>query len=245
MMGIASGMGNTRAMQFAWLALFAFSLSCIAQKIKVDSISKFRVRPFSSEYQITPADGYLFKSSKNKLKIVNSTKRKFEVKMIGGAIKKCGNDSFFEVDGLTKTGNALLCIYETDARGKKRLVLNKPMSVIPYPKAKFGGVACDSAISALRLATGTFNVHYTGLKIKVPVTSFKMELYEQGKFTLDSSSSNRLSKKMLAYVEKLKPGSIVYLTDIRYKDPNGNEHTERVFRAFIIPDNKILKFGVN
>lgn len=229
----------------ALLALLAPGLPSVAQKTKKDTISKFTVRSASSDYRFTPADGYLFAGSKNRLKITNDGKRKFEVRIVGATIKKAGNDSMFEIDGFIKPGNTLLCIYETGAKRKKKAVLNKPISVIAYPKARFGGVRCDSAISALRLATSTFSVHYPALKMKVPVTSFKMELYEKGRFTLDSSSGNRLSKKMLAYVEKLKPGSIVYLTDIRYKDPNGNEHTETVFRAFIIPDNKTLKFGVN
>lgn len=229
----------------ALLALLALWLPGRAQESKKDTISKFTVRTARTDYRFTPADSYLFTGCRNKLKITNAGKRKFEVRIVGAAIKKCGNDSMFEIDGFVKPGNALLCIYETDANGKKKAVLNKPVSVVPYPKARFGGVACDSAMSALRLATSTFNIHYPALKMKVPVTSFKMELYENGKFTLDSATGNRLNKKMLVYLEKLKPGSIVYFTDIRYKDPNGNKHTEGVFRVFIIPENKTLKFGIN
>jgi hypothetical protein len=88
-------------------------------------------------------------------------------------------------------------------------------------------------------------VYYKSIGKKMPVTGFKMEMFEKGKFTLDSTSGNRLSKKMLDYVSKIKPGSLVYLSDVHYKDPNGNEHTEPVFRVFIVPDKAVLKFGVN
>jgi len=229
-----------------FLSFLFFFLAGFSQKrTSKDSITHFKVKYSNGDYKFFPADGYFFKSSKNKLKIINTKGNKFEVKIVGGTVKKTGGDSLFEFDGFIKTGNALVCIYETDSKGKKKAVLNKPFTVVAYPRAKFGGVPCDSALSALKLAVSSFEVHYTGLKMKVPVTSFKMEFYENGKFTIDSSTNNKLSKKMMAYVEKLKPGSLVYLSDIKYKDPNGNEHTEAVYRAFIIPENKTLKFGVN
>ncbi len=220
------------------------SPACIAQKTKTDSITTFKVRYSNGDYKFFPEDGYLFTGSKNKLRITNTKGEKFEVKITNGSISKSA-DSTFVIQGLTNYGVTLVSIFETDAKGKKKLVLNKPFTVVSFPKVKFGGVASDSAMSALMLAVGTMSVYYKSIKTKVPVTGFKMEFYEKEKFILDSSVNNRLSKKMLAYVEKLKPGSLVYITDIKYKDQNGAEHTEPVYRVFIIKDKEIIKFGIN
>lgn len=241
-------LGNARTTKQGRRALLCVVFLCLLSqlsKAQKDSITRYKVKFTNGDYTFTPADGYLFMNSKNKIKITNSRHYSFEVKLVGGSIKKIAGDSVFEIDGLVKPGNTLLSIYETDTKGKKRAVLNKPFTVIPYPKVKFSGVACDSACTALKLASGTMNIHYSGLNMKTPVTSFKMEFYEKDKFVLDSSFSNRLSKKMLAYIEKLKPGSLVYISDIRYKDPNGIEHREPIYRVFIIPENKVMKFGVN
>ena len=63
-------------------------------------------------------------------------------------------------------------------------------------------------------------------------------------FTLDSSLNNRLSKKMLAYIGKLKPGSMVYFTNIKYKDPKGTETMVPIFRAFIIKQGNLTNIGL-
>lgn len=237
---------------FPLCSLWLFSLFVIIstavtaqQKTKPDSITHYKVKFSNGDYKFTPADGYLFLRTKNRIKITNTKGKPFAAKLVGGNISKVIGDSIFEIDGLIKPGNVLICLYEKDAKGKDKPVLNKPVTVVPYPKAKFAGVACDSAMPAIQLAMGTFNIHYDALKMKVPVTSFKMEFYDKGKFTLDSSNNNKLSKKMLQYVEKLKPGSLVYLSDIKYKDPNGKIQSEAVYRAFIIKEKPVIKFGVD
>ncbi len=196
------------------------------------------------DYKFFPADAYLFVGAQNRLKITNNRNAKFEVKVTNGTVSRI-NDSTIVIDGLTDFGNTLISVYETGAKDKKKLVVNKPYIVVSYPKVKLAGVACDSAMPAIQMAAGGMSVHYKSLGSKVPVTSFKMEYYEKDKFVLDSSNNNRLSKKMLAYVEKLKPGSLVYMTDIKYKDPNGGEHREPIYRVFIISDKDVLKFGVD
>jgi hypothetical protein len=223
---------------------FLFSFSTYAQKTKTDSVTHYKVKFSNGDYKFFPEDGYLFIGSKNKLKITNTKVVKFEVKLTNGSITK-SVDSVFTIEGLSNSGVTLLSVFETDANGKNKLVLNKPFTVVSFPKVKFGGVACDSAMPAFMLAVGTMSVYYKSINKKVPVTSFKMEFYENEKFVLDSSANNRLSKKMMAYVEKLKPGSLVYLSDIKYKDPNGAEHAEPIYRVFIIKDKEIVKFGVN
>lgn len=230
---------------FLFFILMVFCFGASAQKNKTDSVIHFKVRYNNGDYRFIPADGYLFLRSRNKIRIINSKNKNFTVKLVGGSIKCITGDSIFEIDNLLKPGNVLLSIYEKDGKGKDKLVLNKPFTVIPYPVARFAGVACDSALSPLKMATGCFTIHYPSLKMKVPVNSFKMEFYENKKFILDSSASNRLSKKMLKYVEKLKPGSVIYLSDIKYKDPNGNEQTEPIYRVFIVKDEQVLKMGVD
>jgi hypothetical protein len=233
--------GSLRLMICLLLCLPAL---CRAQKLKKDSVTHFRVKYLTGDYTFTPADGYLFAGSKNRLRICNSRKAKFEVKASNGKVTRV-NDSTFVIEGLATTGATLLSCFEPETGGKKKLVVNKPFTVVPYPRVKFAGVACDSAMPAIMLAAGSMGVYYKSIGKKMPVTGFKMEMFEKGKFTLDSTSGNRLSKKMLDYVSKIKPGSLVYLSDVHYKDPNGNEHTEPVFRVFIVPDKAVLKFGVN
>ncbi|HXB40492.1 MAG TPA: hypothetical protein VNZ49_08115 [Bacteroidia bacterium] len=235
--------GFVRAGSLLFL-LFLFSFSSYAQVTKTDSVTHFKVKYSDDDYKFFPEDGYLFAGSKNKLKITNTRGVKFEVKLTNGSITK-STDSIFTIEGLSNFGVTLVSIFETDMNGKKKLALNKPFTVVSFPKVKFGGVACDSTMPALILAVGTMSVYYKSINKKVPVTSFKMEFYEKEKFVSDSSANNRLSKKMMAYVEKLKPGSLVYLSNIKYKDPNGAEHTEPVYRVFIIKDKEVFKFGVN
>lgn len=230
---------------FSSLLILVTPVASAQNKSKPDSVIHYKVKFSNGDYTFTPADGYLFLRTKNRIKITNTKGKPFTAKLVGGNISKVIGDSIFEIDGLIKPGNVLICLYEKDAKGKDKAVLNKPVTVVPYPKAKFAGVACDSAMPAIQLALGSFNIHYDALRMKVPVTSFKMEFYENGKFTLDSSNNNKLSKKMLQYVEKLKPGSLVYLSDIKYKDPNGKMQSEAVYRAFIIKEKPVLKFGVD
>lgn len=232
------------ALYFILPVLFLLAQTGFSQKAKRDTVTHFKVKYLTADYAFTPADGYLFLGCKNKLRITNSRKVRFEVKASNGKVSKV-NDTTFVIEGLANMGATLISCYEGDAKGNKKLVVNKPFTVVSYPKVTFAGVPCDSAMPALKLAAGSMSVYYKSINKKIPVTGFKMEFYEKGKFTIDSSSNNRLSKKMLAYLEKLKPGSLVYLSDIKYKNPNGGEHSEPVYRVFIIPDNKILKFGVN
>lgn len=243
-----SRLGNPRGVSGlarAGSLLFLFLLSYLpSYSQKPDSVTHFKVKYVTGDYKFFPADGYLFVGSKNKLRITNSRNSRFEVKLTNGSISKT-NDSCFVIESLVNMGVTLISIFETDEKGKKKLVVNKPFTVVSFPKVKFANVACDSAMPALSLATGTMGVHYKSIGKKVPVTSFKMEFYEKDKFVLDSSVNNRLSKKMLAYVEKLKPGSLVYLSQIKYKDPNGAEHTDPIYRVFIIKENNTIKFGFN
>jgi hypothetical protein len=233
----------TKQARRALLCVF-FLFTLFLSNAQKDSITHYKVKFTNGDYTFTPADGYLFVGSKNKLKITNSRHSNFEVKITNGNVTKL-NDSMYVIDNLTTFGTTLVSVLEKDIKGKKRLAVNRPYSVIAYPKVKFSGVPCDSAMPAIKLATGTMSIHYKNIDHKLPVTSFKMEFYEKDKFILDSSFTNRLSKKMLAYIEKLKPGSLVYMSDIRYKDPNGTEHTEPIYRVFIIPENKVVKFGMN
>ena len=229
-----------------WVCLLIIIAStCFAQqKINSDSVIHYKVKYSNNDYVFLPADNYLFVGGKNKITITNTKGKPFEVKLINGNIKKIQGDSVFEIEGLVNMGKALLSIYETDANGKRKPVLNKPYSVITYPIVKFGGVASDSAMPVIMLAAGGMYANYKSLNTKVPVTGFKMEFYENGKFTLDSSLNNRLSKKMLAYVGKLKPGSMVYFTEIKYKNPNGSEETAPIFRVFIIKQKDVTSFGM-
>jgi hypothetical protein len=226
------------------LLCVVFLCAIFCSHAQKDSITHFKVKYTNADYTFTPADGYFFVGSKNKLKITNNRQCPFEVKASNGSVTKI-NDSTYVIDNLTDFGTTLLSVFERDTKGKKRITVNRPYSVVAHPNVRFSGVPCDSAMPAIKLATGTMSIYYKNINQKLPVTSFKMEFYEKDKFVLDSSFSNRLSKKMLAYIEKLKPGSLVYMSDIRYKDPNGTEHREPIYRVFIIPENKVMKFGMN
>lgn len=226
------------------LSLLFLTVVAKAQTSKTDSIAKFKVKFTNGDYRFLPADGYFFTGAKNKLRITNSRNARFEVKITNGKLVQ-DNDSMFVIDNLVNMGVTLVSVFEIGSKNKKKIVVNKPFTVVSFPKVRFGNVVCDSAMPALMMTVDGLNVHYKDIRKKVPATSFKMEFYENDKFILDSSTNNRLSKKMLAYVSKLKPGSLVYLSDIKYKDPNGTEHKEPVYRVFIIPEEKNVKFGVD
>jgi hypothetical protein len=237
--------GFVRSHCFFLVLALLFSLQVFSQKKPTaDSVTHFKVKYISGDYTFFPADGYLFVNGKNKIRITNNRHATFEVRLTNGTVTKT-SDSTFVIESLVSMGSTLVSVFEADADGKKKLVANKPFTVVSYPKVKLAGVACDSAAPAIKLAAGSLSVYYKSINAKVPVTSFKMELYEKEKFTLDSSANNRLTKKMLAYLEKLKPGSLLYLSNIKYTDPNGNEQTEPVYRVFIIKEGQILKFGAD
>lgn len=243
-------LGNPRgvsglARSYCFYFLIFLSLTAFSQtKQFTDSVTHFKVKYTNADYTFFPADGYFFVNSKNKIRITNSRRTSFEIKLTNGAVTKI-NDSTFVIESLANMGSTLVSVFETDANGKKKLVANKPFTVVSYPKVKLAGVGCDSAAPAIKLAAGSLNVYYKSINTKVPVTGFTMELYQKEKFTLDSSGNNRLTKKMLAYLEKLKPGSLLYLSNIKYKDPNGNEQAEPVYRVFIIKENGVVGFGLN
>ena len=237
-------MKAVKRIKYMFILLFATMLCYAQEGLTNDSIAHFKVRYSNGDYNFLPADNYLFVGGKNRIKITNSKRKTFEVKLANGSIKKIKGDSVFEIDELASIGKSLLSIYEVDAKGNKKLVLNKPYSVIPYPIVKFSGVASDSAMPALMLAAGGLYAHYKSIKTKILVSSFKMEFYENEKFVLDSSVNNRLSKKMLTYVNKLKPGSMVYITNIKFKDPNGSERMEPIYRLFIIKFGNVTSFGL-
>src|ERR1700757_1231804 len=141
-----------------FLLMFSIPKICFAQKTDSGQIANFKVRFNNTDYKFFPADNYLFVGTRNKLKITNTKGRKFEIKLTNGNAAR--TDSIFTIDGLVDFGITLLSVYEFDAKGKKKLVLNKPFTVVSFPIVKFGGVRCDSAMPAVMMAVGTLNVYY-------------------------------------------------------------------------------------
>jgi hypothetical protein len=214
--------------------LFVSKGICIAQK-KNDDIPKLIITGLpDNEYKITPKDYYLFKGCINQIQIeAKDTSRIAEITISNGVIKRKGATNYYEITEL-KAGITLLSIYEKDPRGKKVIVKNKQYRVTDYPRLKYAGVRCDSAISSFMLCGGLFMAEDKETKMRIPVMSFKMDIMENNRLITDSTFSNKLNKSMRKYVSGLQTGSLVYLTDIKYKLPDQSIYTVPIFRLFIV-----------
>jgi hypothetical protein len=216
------------------ILLIAPGVFCLAQKqdnkIPVLKITGLR----ENEYTITPKDYYLFGGCSNKIMIeTNDTTRIAEISLSNGKIIRKGPKHGYEISDL-KPGITLLTIYERAPGGKKTPVKNKQYQVTDYPKLKFAGVRCDSAISTLMLCGGLFMAEDKETKMRIPVMSFKMDIMEKGVLKIDSVMGNKLSKSMREYVSSLSSGKLIYLTDIKYKLPDNSIHKVPVFRLYLI-----------
>ena len=224
-------------MKTQFIILFTFCFVVSMGQSTEGEILKYQVKGSSSQYDIFPKDSYLFQNCKNKIKITSLGKNKIaDVKITNGTITKSDSDSTYIISGLTK-GMALLSIYEKGKDGKNKVALNKEYSVVPYPKLNYNGTKCDSAITRLMLIGGRFYAIYNK-KIIIPVKGFTMEILENNKFIEDTSLSNVVTNKMRIYVKDLKPGSIIYLKNIKHTAPNGHDVVDPIFRVFIGPDEK-------
>ena len=218
----------------AFILLVSF---CNAQK-DTSKVLHYVVKGSSASYKIFPEDNYLFVGCKNKVKITAlGNNKNFEVKITNGNINNTDNDSIYYIKDLVP-GTALLSIYAVGKNKVKKLVLNKQYKVIDYPKLSYSGYYCDSAITRLMLMAGSLYTVYEKNSARIEVKSFKMEIIENDDFITDSTSNNRLSKKMRNYLEKMSPGSIIYIKDVKYHLADGTIKTEPIFRLFIDRDEK-------
>jgi hypothetical protein len=217
------------------LLVIAQATGMAQNKNKTDNTPQLIVKGLpDNEYTITPKDYYLFKGCVNQIQITaKDTTRIAEITISNGTIKRTGTAHSYEISELN-AGIAMLSIYEKGPKGKKLLVKNKQYTVTDFPKLKYAGVRCDSAISSFMLCGGLFMAQDKETKMRTPVMSFKMDIVEDNQLKIDSTNSNKLSKSMRKYVSGLKTGSLVYMTDIKYKLPDQSVHTVPVFRLFIV-----------
>jgi hypothetical protein len=227
------------------LLIFGFFLSCFCRSQNdTTKVAEFKVQGKVTGYDIFPSDSYLFLRNKNKIKIAPKQKgTEFEVKITNGKITKGTEEGVYFVEDLLPTG-VLLSIYERKKDKSLKLVMNKPYTVIPFPIVKIAGVKCDSAISRIQLAAGTFYGEYKSSIHKVKINGFKMECFKDGKFYEDSSATGRLTPSMLQYVSKLKPGSMIFFKDFRFTGSDGAVKYIPVFRVFITEDVIPTKIGL-
>jgi hypothetical protein len=225
---------------FAYSVIFISTLS-YAQK---DSTTlKYKVKAPKSAYEIFPLDNYLFSECPNKIKIVSRSGGKIaEVKINAGMLSKTKNDSIYIIDNLIGE-KMLLSVYALTKDGKKKIVLNKQYTIVPYPKLQFGGVKSDSAIIKPLLAGGKMSVEYEGFNSYSKIVSFKMDILSEGKFIQDSSSTDRLTQKMRDYIKTMREGSIAYFKDVKYVNAKGRVQNVPIFRLFVIEDEKTYLLG--
>jgi hypothetical protein len=229
--------------QTIFIILCFLNLFVDAQK-DTTKIPEFKVQGKLSGYDIFPSDNYLFLRNRNTIRITPKQKGTvFEVKVTNGTITKTKEEGVYIIENLVPA-EVLLSIYEKKKDGKAKLVMNKPYTVIPFPIIKIAGVKCDSAISRIQLAAGTFNGEYKGSKQKVKVKGFKMECFKDGKFYEDSSSTGRLSPTMLDYTSKLKPGSMIYFKEFKIMGSDGSVKIIPIYRVFITEDLIPNKIGL-
>ncbi|MEO6303093.1 MAG: hypothetical protein ABIP51_07955, partial [Bacteroidia bacterium] len=187
-------------------------------------------------------DNYLFIGYDNHIKVLANPKATpFTCGITNGKVTTL-TDSTFVIKNLLPV-TTLLSVYVKDKNGKPKLALNKPYAYVPFPTIKISGVKCDSAITRLMLAAGTFYAEFKNIG-KFQVKSFKMDMYINKEFVQDSSSTGRLTKKMLEYISSSKSGSLLYFKDLKFGTADGVPKTEPIYRVFLIDDNKsALKFG--
>ena len=222
-------------------ALIILYLFGEGQNTVQNKVEKFKVS--AGSFSVFPYDIYLFIGYDNCVKIIFNPKTSNYAWKITNGTKKVLTDSTFVINNLLPV-NTLLSIYLPDKNGEFRIVYNKPYQYIPFPSIKIAGVRCDSAITKLMLAAGTFYADFKYLG-KFKIKSFKMEMYTNKEFVQDSSLNGRLTKKMLEYVSKLKPGSLLYFKDLKFVTSDGIPKTEPIYRVFLIEDEKYLtNFGL-
>jgi hypothetical protein len=220
---------------------FLHSMLLCGQTDSTKKIVKFKLT--APSYNIFPADKFLFIGYDNHIKIIVSPANiNYSCSITNGKIKKTTDSTYVIYNNLpVKT---LLSIYTKDYKGKEVISLNKEYTYVPFPSIKISGVKCDSAITKLMLAAGTFYAEFKGIG-KYQVNNFKMEIYENKKFIEISSVSGRLSKKMLEYLNKLKAGTLLTFKDLKFTTSDGVAKTEPIYRVFLIDDkNAPIKLGL-
>ncbi len=202
----------------------------VAQKTPV---ATFKIS--STNFSIFPREQYVYVGLENRIKITSKPRGiPFVCKISNGKLKKI-NDSIYIISSPLPI-QTLLSICRVDSKGKEHVITTKYYDFIPFPIIKFMGIKSDSATNRMGLAMGNFQVEYKG-KGKIPVKSFKIEIYSNSKTYIDSTQGNRLSKRMLQETYKLRPGMVVTFSDFRYQAPDGSLQTEPFFRMFIIADD--------
>ncbi len=197
------------------------------------AVATFKIS--ATNFSIFPREQYVYVGLENRIKITCKPKGiAFTCKVSNGKLKKI-NDSIYVISSPLPI-QTLLSICRTDSKGKEHVITTKYYDFIPFPIVKFMGMKSDSATNRMGLAMGNFQIEYKG-KGKVPVKSFKIEIYNNNKIYSDSTQGNRLSKRMLQETYKLRPGMVVTFSDFTYQAPDGSIKTEPFFRMFIIADD--------
>jgi len=213
-----------------FLSLTTFDI--VAQKTPV---ATFKIS--TTNFTIFPREQYVYVGLENRIKITCKPKGlPFICKVSNGKLKKI-NDSIYVISSPLPI-QSLLSICQVDSKGKELVITTKYFDFIPFPIVKFMGIKSDSATNRMGLAMGNFQIEYKR-KRKVPVKSFKIEIYNDNKIYVDSTQGNRLSKRMLQETYKLLPGMVVTFSNFTYQAPDGSLQTEPFFRMFIIADDPI------
>lgn len=212
-------------------------ISSFAQKSQ-STVLNYVVKVNSSNYRIFPEDNYLFVDKKNCIKLSIKGKNNISsIKVSNGRIVKTKVDTVYIIDNV-KGGICLLSLYEKAKNGKNKLIQNKQYKVVDYPIISINNVKSDSSISKLLLCGGIVKARYDRLGIEAQVIGFKMDIFENDSFVTDSSTNDRLTKKMRLYVNGLKEGSLVYIKDVKYVKANGTMKTDPIFRLFLGKEEK-------
>lgn len=215
------------------IILAALSINTFIIYSQKTSVTTFKIS--ATNISIFPREQFVYVGLENRIKV--SCKPKgipFSCKVSNGKLKKI-NDSVFVISSPLPI-QTLLSIYQVDSKGKEHVISTKIYDFIPFPIVRFMGIKSDSATNRMGLAMGNFQIEYQGKK-KIPVKSFKIEIYNNNKIYADRTLGNRLSKKMLHETYKLRPGMVVTFSDFTYQAPDGSIQTEPFFRMFIIADD--------
>ena len=148
-----------------------------------------------------------------------------QIEMTNGSISKVEGDSY--VVRVTSGNSAIISVSVKNEKGNVQLVNKYEFRVkpIPDPKVYFAGLTVgDEKIEKRKLtaAQGVIaKMENFDFDIMFTVTSFKLTMIVGGMPIEKVARGNRLTGDMKTMIKKAKPGSKIYLEDIRARGPDG------------------------
>ena len=182
------------------------------------------------DIKMYPSDNFLFAGYNNFITI-KAQGRQVSLLTNNGVINALSNEVF--VISNVKLGSATLSV--TTGKTNVATVLVRNYSCIDFPDVKIAGVRCDSAITQMGLASGSFYAEFKNHG-RYKVRGFVMDIMERDTFLTDTSHGARLTPRMVRYIGTLKPGSVVTFRELKFTTSDGMSKINAFYRVFVVRD---------